>query len=139
MNLQTVTAVLFIFSFFITSCEESVTADGYIENETEFLIIKGGCGSIIFVEKIGYDFVSAFKELEKRKVIEFSRSCPDDPCTEIKLEPFEIEVADKNNDRPPEKFFAIMVLNKNTNMLLHSVSEVITTRGDLFRMNWCPD
>ncbi len=130
---------LIILLSFICSCSESTITDNYVENQTELLITGYGCGSITFIEHIGNDFISAFRELEKRKAVEFSRYCPDDPCAEVELEPFEIEVVDKNNNKPPEKFFAIKVLDKNTGMLLHSVSEVITTRGDLFRMNWCPD
>jgi hypothetical protein len=132
-------AAVFSFSLAINACKESTVSNNHIGNQTEFLITDGACGSITFVEQIGYDFISAFKELEKRKVIEFSRYCPDNPCAEVVLEPFEINVSDKYNNIPPEKFFAIRVLDKKTGLLMHSVSEVITTYGDLFRINWCLD
>ncbi len=114
-------------------------ADDNGPSQTQFKIISGACGSAVFQEKIGADFQTAYSELERRKSDYFSRSCPNIPCNEVELESYEIGVADNNDVNPGEQFFAVRVLDKNSKMLLHSVSEVITSSGNLYQISWCPD
>jgi hypothetical protein len=109
------------------------------KNQTQYRITQGACGSVIYQEKIGTNFESAYNELEKRETEYFSKYCPDEPCYDVELDYYQIKVVDENNIIPREQFFAIRVLNKHTNMLLHSVSEVITNNGNLYKISWCLD
>ena len=119
--------------------ENPATSNEKDSNQTKYTVIEGACGNIFYQEKIATNFETAYGEIEKRKTEYFSKHCPNAPCHEIKLEYYQIEVVDENNIAPSEQFFAIQVLDKHTKMLLHSVSEVITNDGDLYRLTWCPD
>ena len=134
-----VLCILSVVTLFNSCKDSSIFNEPYIVNQTEFKIESGACGSIIFSEKIGNNYLSAYKELEDRKLYEFNKNCPNVPCNEIQFESYKIEVVDKNNKTPNEEFYAIRVIDKQTKLLLHSVSEVITTNGNFFRICWCPD
>ena len=124
----------------VPACKEhSTTNNENTASSTEYKIIQGACGTVVYWEKLGSDFQTAFHELERRKIEQYSRYCPDAPCYEITLESYKIDVADENNVTPTEEFFAIRVLDKNTNMLVQSVSDAITSNGNLYKISWCPD
>ena len=133
---------LTIFSLFtmLNSCKDSSEiSEPYVANHTEFIIVNYGCGKIIYSEKIGSNYISAYKEIEERKTFQFQEGCPDAPCHEIQLESFKIEVKDTNNNTPEEGFYAIRVIDKKTKLSVQSVAEIITTKGNLFMMQWCGD
>ena len=126
--------------FLIFGCKKGeITNNENIVNQTQYKITNGACGSVIYQEKIGINFETAYNVLEKQKTEEFSKYCPDAPCYEIELDYYKIDVVDENNITPSEQFYAIQVLDKSTKMLVHSVSEVITDRGNLYKISWCPD
>lgn len=130
-------AVLIGF-LFLSSCSDSFVEPVIYSSGASFKIAKS-CGEVIFKNKIGVDYDSALKSVKEKNIREYSEWCPDSPCYEIMLEVFEIEVLDENGNSPKEDFFAVRVLNKENGVLLHSVSEVVTSSGNLFWYNWCED
>ena len=128
-----------ILSLIIGCKKGEITDNENTITQTEYEITEGACGSVIYQEHIARNFEIAYNKLEKQESENYSKYCPNDPCYEIKLEYYKIEVVDENNVTPSEQFFAIWVLDKETNMLLHSVHEVITDRGNLYYIAWCPD
>lgn len=46
---------------------------------------------------------------------------------------------DQDGAAPRAEFYAVRVLDTDTQLLAHSVAEVLTTEGDLFSLEWCPD
>jgi hypothetical protein len=131
--------LLFYLIASVYSCKESVIENEYAGIQSDLIITRGACGTISYIEKIGRNYNDAFAELEKRKKYEYTEYCPGAPCAQIELEPYEIEVMYKNNKIPRERFFAIQILDKDTGIGLQSVQDVITTKGDLYWINWCPD
>ncbi|MDP2885370.1 MAG: hypothetical protein Q8P51_10160 [Ignavibacteria bacterium] len=122
----------------LCSCGDSNIVEERDE-QLSYRVAKGACGRVVFDERIGTGYTSAFKTIEERKVEAFEKYCPEAPCHRIRLEPFELEVVDEKGVAPAAKFFGLKVLDRETGSLLHSVSEVITTDGDLFQLQWCLD
>ena len=122
----------------VCSCDEGKVVDGR-EGHFVYQVTKGACGRVVLDERIGADYTSAFKTIEAREVESFNKYCPDPPCNKIRLEAFELEVADEKGVAPAAKFFGLKVLDQDSGSLLHSVSEVITSSGYLYRLEWCLD
>lgn len=97
-----------------------------------YQVTNGACGEIVFVEKVGVDFSSAFGIVEARKLEVYGRD-------ELTLKAYALKVIANDGSVPDMEFYAIRVLSAQTGTHLHSVSEVITSRGDLFKLVWCPD
>lgn len=109
------------------------TDDGVAPEEPiTFLIVEGACGEVTFSESIGVDFAAALTVIEMRKVEQFGED-------QAVLEPFLLQVVDEHGNPPEPDFYAIRVLDADTGHHVHSVTEVITTDGDLFILLWCPD
>ena len=104
-----------------------------------YRVVEGACGVIVFTEKVGVDFDSAFSVIEQRKTEQMRQWCPDAPCFDIRLEPKELKVVDEYQIAPEPGFYMLLVIDKATGYSVHSPSEVITTEGDLFTLEWCPD
>jgi len=130
--------ISFVIVILCSSCRENEPINSpVISSPPQYKIVKGACGVVIYQENLGADYEAALKELEKIKSEYFLKSCPNAPCYEIILESFLLEVVDENNVKPTVQFNAIRVLDKKTKMLLHSVSEVITSDGNLYIISWC--
>lgn len=113
----------------LASCNENGVGP---EKPLAYSITKGACGEVVFAERIGVDSISAIMVIETRKSEQYGEG-------KVKLDPFSLEVVDNHGNAPEPDFYALRVLDATTGGLLHSVSEVITTDGDLFKLWWCPD
>ncbi len=102
---------------------------GLVEPES-YQITEGACGEVVFVEKLGTDLASAVDILEGRKIEQFG---------DVTLETYRLEVIDRSGNAPQKEFYAVRVLEGDSELLAHSVGDVVTSDGDLFRLEWCPD
>lgn len=109
-------------------------ADGNVgpEDPPAYQVITGACGKVVFIEKVGEDLESALAVVEARIVESFSAG-------DVKLELDRLEVVDEQGASPAEEFYLVLVLDPNMEELLFSASDVVTTEGTLFRLQWCPD
>lgn len=114
---------------FLSACDGNRTGPG---EPRVYRITDGACGDVVFVESLGVDSASAFDTVEARKTEEYGQG-------DIMLEAYALEVVDERGNVPEPDFYALRVLEAGTEMLVHSVSDVITTEGDLFGLRWCPD
>ncbi|WIT14314.1 hypothetical protein PFX98_12030 [Paucibacter sediminis] len=94
-------------------------------------IVKGACGTLRFGSQLASDYKSALAIVQARYDAGAFCTARDVPC---RNEPFEITVTPEQNTR----FFALKVLDSK-GMLVHSVSQVLTTDGRAFNIQWCPD
>lgn len=102
------------------------------EDPLTYQVVTGACGKVVFIEKVGGDLESALAVVEAR--IGESHAAGD-----VKLELTRLEVADGRGASPAGEFYLVLVLDPDTEELLYSASDVVTTGGDLFRLQWCPD
>lgn len=102
------------------------------KEQDAYQITEGACGRVVFAESIGADSSSAAEVVEAQKIEEYGQD-------KITLEAYVLEVADDDGNVPEPEFYALRVLDAETGHLVHSVSEVITDEGDLFKLLWCPD
>lgn len=114
---------------FLAACDGNRTGP---EDPRAYRITDGACGDVVFVENLGTDSASAVQTVEARKAEEYGQGA-------VTLEAYRLEVVDQHGNVPEPKFCALRVLDAQTGSLVHSVSEVITTEGDLFSLRWCPD
>jgi hypothetical protein len=122
----------------VLSCTQYETNS--INMEESYSIEEGACGNIILNQKLGEDFEKAIQIFEAEKSEFYLSSCPDEnPCHEIRLEYLDIEVTDSNGKSPEIVFKGIRILDKNTGEMVQSVSDVITSNGYHYSINWCPD
>lgn len=54
------------------------------------------------------------------------------------VQPHRIEVRDRNGKTPDPRFYLLNVIDSETGIFMHGAG-VITTRGHLFHLHWCPD
>lgn len=97
-----------------------------------YTITAGACGKVIFAENLGADSASAVQAVEARKAARYRPG-------KVALEATSLEVVDRHGNAPEPKFYALHVLAMETGSLEESVSDVITTKGDLFMLQWCSD
>ena len=102
------------------------------EEPQTYRVTEGACGEAVFVESVGSDSTSAFEAVEKREYEEYGQD-------EVMLEAYSLKVVDEDGTVPEEEFYGIRALNRETGISLHSVSDVITSEGDLYNLRWCPD
>ena len=114
---------------FLTACDGSRTGP---EASGAYRITDGACGVVVFVENLGADSATAVEMVEARKANAYGQG-------EIVLEAHALEVVDEHGTVPEPDFYALRVLEAGTGVLVHSVTDVITTDGDLFGLQWCPD
>jgi hypothetical protein len=113
----------------LISCSESSV--GPAEPLT-YSIVAGAFGEVVFAESIGVDSASAMAVIEARKAKLFGEG-------KVTLGLFPLEVVDEHGTPPRADFYAVHVRDANTELLVHSVAEVVTTDGDLFKLLWPPD
>ncbi len=113
----------------LSACDAHGTAS---DEPLTYRVTEGACGDVVFVERIGSDATSAFETIEAQKVDQWGRD-------NVRIEAYALDVVDADGNVPTRSFYALRVLNADTGTHLHSVSEVITSDGDLFRLMWCPD
>jgi hypothetical protein len=97
-----------------------------------YRITDGGCGRVVFAEPLASDLDSAIDAVEDEKVEQFGAGA-------VRVEPYQLGVADKDGNTPADEFWALRVLDAVDGTHLHSVHEVVTTGGDLYYLDWCPD
>lgn len=97
-----------------------------------YQVTEGACGEVHFVENLGTDLATAIGVLEGREAERFGAG-------RVTLEAFRLQVVDQDGAVPRAEFYAVRVVDTDTQLLAHSVVEVVTTEGDLFRLEWCPD
>lgn len=97
-----------------------------------YQVTEGACGEVHFVERLGTDFATALEVLDGRKVEQFG-------VGQVTLETYRLQVVDQDGAAPRAEFYAVRVLEADSQLLAHSVAEVLTTEGDLFSLEWCPD
>lgn len=102
------------------------------ELEQEYNITRGACGTIVKQERLGGSFGSALSELEEI-VADFL------PGYDFRLEPASIEVENKDGKTPAVRFRSIRVLNKENNLLIYGLSDVLTSNGYYYKIHWCPE
>lgn len=95
-------------------------------------IVEGACGRVLFDEHVGPDSAAVLAEVRRRKVEEFGEGG-------FVLDLLPLSVVDDDGVAPEERFYGVEVLDPAGGTHLHSVHEVLTTRGDLFILSWCPD
>ena len=120
-------ALLAVFTL-LAACKDSVSPDTALR----YRIVAGACGSVVFGEKIGSDSASAVAVMEARATEKYGQR-------RVTIELFPLEVVDQHATPPQAAFYALEILDAGTGMPVHSVFEVITTTGDLFFLEWCPD
>jgi hypothetical protein len=113
----------------LVSCGENSVGP---ERRLTYRIVAGACGKVVFAESIGVDSASAIAVVEARKAKQYGEG-------KVLLDPFPLEVVDEHGAPPGPNFYALRVLDADTEVPVHSVSEVVTTDGDLFKLWWCPD
>jgi hypothetical protein len=101
----------------------------------EFKIIKGYCGSINYIGKIGIDCKTAEDSLFKTITLPNS-GCPNNPCQEFHIYKDTIIVDFKFDNRT---FIAIVFKDIQDKMQIMAPSEVLDERGNHYRINWCQD
>lgn len=101
----------------------------------EFKIIKGYCGSINYISKIGIDYQTAEDSLLKTITLPNS-GCPNNPCQEYLIYKDTIIIDFKLDNR---KFIAIVFKDIQDKMQIMAPSEVLDERGNHYRINWCQD
>lgn len=123
----------------LASCElfESGPAEPSMQDSYE--ITQGACGTVEMQQKLGRNFNEALAILESVQSKRYSRSCPDAPCHDIRLNPYELEVEDHRGNIPDAKFQAIRVEDLQTDLIVHGVVDVLTSNGYYYRINWCPE
>ena len=119
--------LMWSLALLVAACDGSPV--GLVKPEN-YQITEGACGEVIFVNKLGPDLASAIGILEERKIEQFG---------DVRLETYRLEVMDQNGDVPQKEFYAVRVLEGDTGSLAHSVVDVVTSDGDLFHLEWCPD
>lgn len=120
-------------AFWVASCSGLTACSGTVSEPEQVLtyrVVEGACGVVGFVEKIGVDSASAVQVVEARELRRFG---------EITIVAFPLEVVDDDGNPPEADFYGIRVLDPETETHVHSVSDVITSDGDLFNLWWCPD
>lgn len=115
--------------FLIVACDGSPVG---VDGPETFRVTEGACGDVVFVENLGRDLASAIEALEERKIEQLG-------VGQVVLDTYRLDVVDRNGMTPTEEFYAVRVLNADTRLLAHSVVEVLTSDGDLFHLEWCPD
>lgn len=113
----------------VSACDGGTIAP---ETAVTYSVRRGACGDVVFHEKIANDSAAALAVIEAHKIAYYGQGA-------VTLEIHRIEVADRNGNAPAARFYGVWVLNTRTMRLEHSLSEVITTDGELFRLHWCPD
>jgi hypothetical protein len=113
----------------LVSCSENGVGP---DKPLTYSIVAGACGEVIFAESIGVDSASAMAVIEARKAKQYGEG-------KVVLDLYPLEVVDEHGVPPQAAFYAVHVLDPDTEGLVHSVSEVVATGGDLFKLVWCPD
>ena len=118
----------------LTAMLSAACARGVTEGEdlSRYVVVSGACGRLFFVEDLGADSAAALTVVAARKDQQYGAGT-------TALEPFALGVVDKQGNVPPERFYGILVKGAQSGTMLHSVVEVISTIGDLYRLSWCPD
>lgn len=124
------------FAFLVILCSCSILEDAEIEMQ-EVYQMKDSCGELILKEKLASNFKMAKKTFEKEEQEYYLSYCPDEPCSEIELETYELEVEEVFKSEL--KFTAIRVLDRQSGTLLHSVNDVLTSNGYHYNISWCPE
>ena len=97
-----------------------------------YRVTDGACGEIVFEENLAADLDAAIQLIEAQKVEQYGRE-------NVSLEVRELGVVDSNGETPRAGFYAVHVLDAESGTHLHSVSEVISSSGELYHLLWCPD
>lgn len=127
---QALALVLPVLALFIlVGCD---LAGASHQHAPTYRVTDGACGEIVFEEHLAADFDSAIQLIEAQKVEQYGRE-------NVSLEVHELGVVDSNGETPGAEFYAVHVLSAESGTHLHSVSEVVSSNGDLFRLMWCPD
>ncbi len=140
------TVILNILMLFVVaaSCsEESPAPDekNLIEKESifetvdKFDIIKGPCGKIEYIDRIGNNFDSALDSLLKI-VVPIVTNCPDINCSDYTIEKDTIEVDFSHDNR---MFISIAFKDKDNYMHISSINDVLDINGNYFNVMWCDD
>ncbi|MEX2471209.1 MAG: hypothetical protein WEA34_03460 [Gemmatimonadota bacterium] len=119
--------LLWSFGFLVAACDGSPV--GLFKPEV-YQITEGACGEVVFLENLGLDLASAIEILKERKIEQFG---------DVALETYRLELMDQSGNTPQGVFHAVRVLEGDTPLLAHSVVDVVTSDGDLFHLEWCPD
>jgi len=115
--------------------EVDIREEVLFEKIKTFQIKDGPCGKINYINRIGYNFNSALDSLLKFTLLPNS-SCPNNPCQDYKIQHDTI-IVDFNYDK--RFFIAIVFKDINNRKQLMSISEVLDSKGNYFRINWCED
>jgi hypothetical protein len=122
MRISTLSMLLIIL-LLIISCEKENN-----ENKNEYKILRGGCGTISFVDDIGKDYSTALDSLILiRKPLIGS---------DYIIEEVEMEI-DYNNDN--REFKGIIFRSDSNQTLIMSMGDVLDSFGNYYFINWCPD
>jgi hypothetical protein len=101
------------------------------ENWPRYEVVSGACGVVAYAKSIGSDSASALRAVQ---VAESQQYGP-----EARLELTVLNVVDTDGGAPTARFYAVHVLSAESNIHLESVSQAITTEGDLYGLRWCDD
>jgi hypothetical protein len=116
----------FCILFICNACDKSTNSafpeEHIFKRTKQFKIIRGGCGTIRYVNRIGYDFDSALYMLIK--------DCPF-PVGSYHIQKDTMTIDFHYDDR---LFISILYMDTNNYMPLVSLSDVIDTKGNYFRI-----
>ena len=118
--------------------QKQYTFDAGLQGQ-RYRVVEGACGYVVGKQKMGVDFDSAFSLYEAQKVEKLRSGCPNIPCYDVAVEPHVLKVVDEDNSAPETDFYAMWVINRETGILVGTVNDVLTSEGNLFTIQWCPD
>lgn len=108
--------------------------------ESVYKADKDMCGEIVFSRKLDDDYNSAFKIFEAEKEVEYSKYCPGNPCHEIELESNKVqELKDLAGNIVNLDLYFMKIKDKNTGVIVSTISEAIDEKGNLYNLHWCND
>jgi hypothetical protein len=119
-------AVVVFFSLcFLIACNKEET---WKSNPDNLHIIHGPCGELVFKGKIGNDFAIALDSLLKSN----EWFLPQNYCVEK-----DTITVDFNDDN--RLFISIAYKDANCELHIASISDVLDTQGNYYRVRWCED
>ena len=123
-----------VFSTFFISCDTNLKDDEFkLTKGQSFKVIHGVCGTIVYQEKIGNDFDSALDSIIKlREPIIIAEPWVEEYYVEKKRMTIDFNHDDRD-------FYSIGFIDKLQNFHIFSLTDVIDSEGNYFRIRWCKD
>ena len=96
-----------------------------------YKITNGACGKLVYVRKVAPTYDEAVAILKTAKEKQWRKT--------LNVVPNELTIEKSDKVAPTTKFFALEFITQKGNETIHSWSEVVSTDGELYQLDWCPD